>query len=308
MTPIWVQHLFVLGMLLGGSHTSTSAADSWCYGDAQCGPATWVALGQCNGTKQSPININTSAAVRAPQLGALKLTGYGDAKKLKDMQNTGKTVYVHLEDGLQLSGPGLPATYTAKSFHLHWGQGPDQPGSEHRINNQQYNLSVSDAAQDPEGIAVLAFFLQATDKAQPSRSWGNFTQCLKKVPVEGEDTDVDGSFSLQDLLGSVDLARYYRYRGSLTTPNCTEAVVWTVFPDPIVVQKDVVTAFASTLHSTDSESGPLLKNNFRPMQSLGGRQVQASAALGTAHSASPAPRSAALIPLLLSTAALAWHL
>ncbi|XP_034624737.1 carbonic anhydrase 4-like [Trachemys scripta elegans] len=282
-------------------------------------PKTWAALGHCNGTRQSPINIVTPAAVHNPHLGAVSLVGYGDAKKLISMENTGKTVYVHLADGLHLCAQGLPAIYTAKSFHLHWGQGSDKTGSEHFINDKQFsmelhivhtknNLNKTDALKDPEGIAVLAFFLQATAHARPSRSWESFTRHLKDVALKGKDTDLDGSFSLQELLGSVDLARYYRYPGSLTTPNCDEVVVWTVFPDPILVPLDVVVAFPSILHSTDSDAGPRLQNNYRPLQSLGNRQVEASAALRVAPSSSSTLRPAALIPLLISTAAIAWHL
>ncbi|XP_065450500.1 carbonic anhydrase 4-like [Chrysemys picta bellii] len=319
MNLAWVRHLIVLGTLLGAGYTSTDMADTWCYEDPKCGPETWAALGHCNGTRQSPINIVTPAAVHNPHLGAVSLAGYGDARKLISMENTGKAVYVHLADGLRLSAQGLPAIYTAKSFHLHWGQGAAQPGSEHFINYKSFsmelhivhtknNLSMADALKDPEGIAVLAFFLQATAHARPSQSWDSFTQHLKDVTLKGEDTDLDGSFSLQELLGSVDLARYYRYHGSLTTPNCDEVVVWTVFPDPILVPPGVVDAFPSILNSTDSDAGPRLQNNYRPLQRFRDSQVQASAALRVAPSSSSSPQPAALIPLLISTAAIAWHL
>ncbi|XP_044869048.1 carbonic anhydrase 4-like [Mauremys mutica] len=319
MNPTWVQHLIVLGTLLGVRYTSTDTAGPWCYDDPKCGPEAWAALGDCNSTRQSPINIVTPAAVRNPNLGPVCLTGYGDAGKLSSMKNTGKTVDVHLADGLRLSAQGLPATYTAKSFHLHWGQGEVRPGSEHFINHKGFSmelhivhtkndLSTTDALKDPEGIAVLAFFIQATAHARPSPSWKSFTQHLEKVALKGKKTNLDGSFSLRGLLDSVDLARYYRYQGSLTTPNCDEVVVWTVFPDPILVPPDVVAAFPSILNSTDSHAGPRLQNNYRPLQSLGNRQVQASAALRVAPSSSSTPRPAALIPLLISIAAITWQL
>nr|XP_023967750.1 carbonic anhydrase 4-like [Chrysemys picta bellii] len=265
MNLAWVPHLIVLGMLLGVRYTSTDTA----------GPETWAALGHCNGTRQSPINIVTPDTVHNPDLETVSLAGYGDAKKLISMENTGKT-----------------ATYTAKSFHLHWSQGSDKPGSEHFINHKGFsmelhivhtknNLSMDDARKDHEGIAVLAFFLQATAHARPSRSWDSFTGHLKNVALNGKKTNLDSSFSLQELLGSVDLARYYRYPGSLTTPNCDEVVVWTVFPDPILVPLDV---------------------------SLGNRKVEASAALRVAPSSSSTLRPAALIPLLISTAVITWHL
>ncbi len=44
------------------------------------------------------------------------------------------------------------------------------------------------------------------------------------------------------LLKGVDLSKYYRYNGSLTTPPCDEAVVWTIFKDPIRISRELVHA------------------------------------------------------------------
>lgn len=46
--------------------------------------------------------------------------------------------------------------------------------------------------------------------------------------------------SMDDLLSGVDRTKYYRYLGSLTTPNCKEGVIWTIFKDPIKVSWDLV--------------------------------------------------------------------
>lgn len=37
-----------------------------------------------------------------------------------------------------------------------------------------------------------------------------------------------------------NMSKYYRYSGSLTTPDCAQAVVWTVFEDRIPLSKTQV--------------------------------------------------------------------
>lgn len=50
-----------------------------------------------------------------------------------------------------------------------------------------------------------------------------------------------GDISLDMLIPSHDkLEKYYRYQGSLTTPACSEAVVWTIFEEPIPLSREQV--------------------------------------------------------------------
>lgn len=58
--------------------------------------------------------------------------------------------------------------------------------------------------------------------------------------VSGSSVDIVQPLSISDLLGSVDLTKFYRYQGSLTTPTCDEVVVWTVFEEPIKIRRDLV--------------------------------------------------------------------
>lgn len=62
---------------------------------------------------------------------------------------------------------------------------------------------------------------------------------------------------------------YARYDGSLTTPPCTEGVLWTVFLEPVKVQATQVLAFMG--YASDGAS---VSFNSRPVQPLGDRQLR----------------------------------
>ena len=63
-------------------------------------------------------------------------------------------------------------------------------------------------------------------------------QCLCYLFPDSPEI-VAGSEFLSALLPG-DMDTFYRYAGSLTTPPCSESVVWTVFPSPIPISEQQV--------------------------------------------------------------------
>ncbi|KAH7511814.1 hypothetical protein FEM48_Zijuj12G0022400 [Ziziphus jujuba var. spinosa] len=94
---------------------------------------------------------------------------------------------------------------------------------------------------------------------------GHDISLTKKIKSLGSDGNID--------LGIVDpksvgfrSRSYYRYLGSLTTPSCTEGVVWTVFRHVRTVSWEQVKALKDAV-----EEG--FESNARPTQPLKGRPV-----------------------------------
>jgi carbonic anhydrase len=59
--------------------------------------------------------------------------------------------------------------------------------------------------------------------------------------------------------------RYYTYMGSLTTPPCSEGVLWMVMKQPVQLSSDQINIFAK-----------LYPMNARPVQSASGRLIKES--------------------------------
>jgi carbonic anhydrase len=57
--------------------------------------------------------------------------------------------------------------------------------------------------------------------------------------------------------------RYYQFLGSLTTPPCTEGVLWMVLKAPVTLGNDQLKLF-----------GQLFPNNARPIQLANGRPIR----------------------------------
>ncbi|XP_072832972.2 carbonic anhydrase 4 [Pogona vitticeps] len=276
-----VIHVWLV-VLLGGFF-DTCEAGPWCYDKPSCGPKTWASLGYCNGKKQSPINIITEKAVPDARLGPIHFVGYEDRLKPHLLKNTGHTSEVEMKPGATISGLGLPGTYNLKSFHFHWGT-LNHRGSEHAINGLHYamelhivhvksNLTLEEAKKDPEGIAVLAFFIKKSKNASAINAWKTLGDFMEAIPEKGDSVPLNGKFSLGGLLNVADVSTYYRYRGSLTTPGCNEAVIWTVFPEPIEMNQKTMKKFTNSLYVSTKRENRLLQKNYRPLQPLRNRKV-----------------------------------
>ncbi|XP_069841148.1 carbonic anhydrase 4-like [Dendropsophus ebraccatus] len=286
-------------------------ARDWCYTEEACGPSTWASLGSCNGSRQSPIDIPEASVLFNASLSQLVFVNYSNNQSLQTISNNGHTVEISISNGVSLSGGGLPSTYVATAFHFHWGNG--RLGSEHRLSGKQYpmemhivhikeGMNLSQAKQDPSGIAVLGFFIDIMNSTTKSRL-AVLCDRLDSVSTPGTTLPLNVNISLADLLGEVNLGLYYRYKGSLTTPTCEEAVLWTIFKTPITIPSNLVNIFSSAVKHNVSGSLETLQNNFRSPQPLSGRSVQASfsssVAPSTSRAGSPSTTLSVVLFLLL---------
>ncbi|XP_012415064.1 carbonic anhydrase 15-like [Trichechus manatus latirostris] len=298
------------------AHTDSEGA--WCYDsqDPKCGPTHWKEIAPaCGGPAQSPINIDLHLVQRDPTLGPFIFQGYNSAPPGRwTLENDGHTVLLHVgtdpQSHLEMRGAGLPPpAYRALQLHFHWGA-PARAGSEHSLDGERRPMemhvvhkntryrSLQEALGHPYGLAVLAVLLaeQDTDNV----NFSVLVSGLKNVSGQGLSAELASTFPLASVPpGAAGLARYYRYPGSLTTPGCEPAVLWTVFEDSVPIGRQQVAQFQTVLQAWAPGSRPVqLTENFRPQQPLGGRRVTASPS-ASARAAAPlaAPAHVLAVPL-----------
>ncbi|KFO35371.1 Carbonic anhydrase 9 [Fukomys damarensis] len=249
----------------------------WRYG----GNPPWPQVSPaCAGRFQSPVDIRPELTAFRQALRPLQLLGFElqPHPELR-LRNNGHTVQLTLPPGLEMAlGPGRE--YRAVQLHLHWGSS-DRPGSEHTVDGHRFpaeihvvHLSttfsrVEEALGRPGGLAVLAALLE--EGPEENSAYEQLLSQLEEITKEGSEIWIPG-LDVSALLPS-DLSRYFQYEGSLTTPPCSQGVIWTVF-------NQTVRLSARQLHTlSGSLWGPgdsRLQLNFRATQPLNGRMIEAS--------------------------------
>ncbi|XP_012892689.1 PREDICTED: carbonic anhydrase 14-like, partial [Dipodomys ordii] len=180
---------------------------------------------------------------------------------------------------------GLPRKYVAAQLHLHWGQKGLPGGSEHQINSEataaelhivHYDSdsfgSLSEAAQKPQGLAVLGILIEMGETENPA--YEHILSHLHEIRHKDQKTSVP-PFRLGELLPP-QLEQFFRYNGSLTTPPCYQSVLWTVFHRRAQISVEQLERLQETLFSTEEESSEPLVQNYRAPQPLNQRTVFAS--------------------------------
>lgn len=253
----------------------------WGYGPDN-GPEHWYKdFPIAKGNRQSPIDIDTKAALHDPELKPLCVSYEGATSRR--IINNGHAFNVEFDDSQDkavLKGGPLTDTYRLVQFHFHWGSS-DGHGSEHTVDKKKYaaelhlvhwNTTYGDfgkAVKQPDGLAVLGVFLKIGD-AKPGLQ--KVIDALGSIKTKGKSATFSG-FDPQGLLpASLD---YWTYSGSLTTPPLLECVTWIVLREPISVSSEQMMKFRQLNFNGEGESEKPMVDNWRPSQPLHGRQVRA---------------------------------
>ncbi|XP_070841836.1 carbonic anhydrase 1-like [Chaetodon trifascialis] len=255
---------------------------SWGYG-ANNGPDKWADnFPNANGPRQSPIDIVPGGASYDGGLKPLSLKY--DPSTCLDILNNGHSFQVTFlddSDSSTLTDGPISGIYRLKQFHFHWG-GSDDKGSEHTVAGTMYPAelhlvhwntkytSFGEAANQPDGLAVVGVFLQI-GAANPSLQ--KVLDMFDAIKTKGKQTPFT-NFDPSTLLPSC--LDYWTYDGSLTTPPLLESVTWIVCKEPISVSSEQMAKFRGLLFSSEGEAECCMVNNYRPPQPLKGRPVRAS--------------------------------
>ncbi|MBN3304229.1 CAH15 anhydrase, partial [Amia calva] len=267
------------------------------------GPANWANFSStCDGSKQSPIDIDRLRLYKNMSLGAFTVKGYDTSpNQTWRISNNGYTIVLTLSSELNVSGAGLPVTYKAAQLHFHWGNLTTN-GSEHTLDSKRYSMemhivhiksthaNISSALGDPEGLSVFGFFMQVS--GTNNTNYDTIINAIRKIPHKvqfnssifplvstGDSYNLPSTFPLESLLAPGEkYNRYYRYVGSLTTPPCNQSVIWTMFEEPINISQTQYNFFVNNIYSTPAEVSQhdKLIENFRPIQAVNSRRVYAS--------------------------------
>ena len=222
-----------------------NAPASWGY-EPHNGPALWGTLDRAFracalGTEQSPIDLTGG---RRAELAPVEFD-YGRSRI--EVENTGHTIQINPEPG---HGIVLDGTrHELSQFHFH-------RASEHLVDGVPYPMELHLVHRDGGGgLAVVGVLIcEGEENAALAPAWA----CLPPDP--GESRAISGEIDLAALLPPFGTT--WRYRGSLTTPPCTEGVAWIVPDEPLPMSPAQIAAFAA-----------IYPNNRRPVQPLGDRDL-----------------------------------
>jgi carbonic anhydrase len=222
--------------------------EHWSYEGAG-GPANWGALkpeyGTCaSGERQSPIDFRETFRV---DMEPIQFDYRANAFRVVD---NGHTVQVNLAAGSSIEVQGR--RYELVQFHFH------RP-SEETIDGKRYEMSLHLVHRDPTGRLAVVGLLIEGGQPQPvvAQVWAN-------LPLErGDEIPARSPLDLNALLPAD--RGYFATMGSLTTPPCTEGVLWMVMKQPVQLAPEQIGIFAR-----------LYPMNARPLQRTAGRMIKES--------------------------------
>ncbi|MGE5387167.1 MAG: carbonic anhydrase [Betaproteobacteria bacterium] len=222
------------------------AETHWSYA-GEGGPENWHKLNPryvacASGDRQSPIDIQNGIKV---DLEPIKFDYRPSAFRIVD---NGHTIEAVTGSGsITITGK----TYNLVQIHFH------RPAEE-KIDGRAFDMVAHLVHKSDDGrLAVVAVLMEKGAENPLVQMLWNYLPLEKNLPVTPPAASIDlGAF--------LPASRsYYTYMGSLTTPPCTEGVLWLVMKQPVQVSVEQIAIFSR-----------LYPNNARPTQPAANRLIK----------------------------------
>ncbi len=216
-------------------------AAHWSYG-GDTGPEHWGDLNAGNkvcsmGFQQSPIDLR--AAIPASP-GRIAVNYKPTTLRVV---NNGHTIQCNTDPGSTMNLDG--DTFRLLQFHFH------HP-SEHALDGRRFDMECHFVHVNDAGtLAVLGVFIE------PGGENNALAPIWHHMPHKAGGEKKVSSVHIDPNRLLPANRQYFRYLGSLTTPPCSEKVIWSVFSQPIQASTAQVGIFAG-----------LFDMNARPLQGL----------------------------------------
>lgn len=219
----------------------------WTHKDDSHGPENWKDLcpgyADCGGNAQSPINIVSANTKKEDKLTNFEIKYTTSPTRII---NNGHTVQFNIEGNNKLILGDKE--YDLLQFHYH-------AHSEHAIDGEYYPLEVHFVHKYADNdLAVIGIMISE------GKEYNVFNKNIDSLPDVGGAYSPDYTLDLTHLNG--EKPAYFYYKGSLTTPPCSEIVNWIVLKNPIEASKEQIATLSEILH-----------NNYRPEMPLNERTV-----------------------------------
>jgi carbonic anhydrase len=220
----------------------------WSY-EGATGPQAWAKLSpeyaKCgSGERQSPIDIRDGMKL---DLDPIVFEYRPSSYKVVD---NGHTIQANVGGWNSMRVMGR--RFKLVQFHFH-------SPSEEAIDGKQFEMVVHLVHKDSEGRLAVVAVLVDKGARQPA-----IQAVLNNIPLEqGEEVAAATNLDLNQMLP--DGRRYYTYMGSLTTPPCTEDVLWVVMKQPVYASAEQLNLFTR-----------MYPMNARPIQASSGRMIKES--------------------------------
>ncbi|KAI9353890.1 alpha carbonic anhydrase [Obelidium mucronatum] len=197
---------------------------SWSY-EGKSGVSHWGEFSTTceKGEYQSPINFEGEELLvgKKPSLSWASLT------TPFEFLNNGHTVQLQLKQSTPalLSHEINGIDYTVQQVHFH-------SPSEHHVDEKYFPLEAHFVHASTDGkLNVIGVFFEIGAE----NPWIN--QFVNNIPQTANSTTTIPSLDLTSIISALGSSKFYSYTGSLTTPPCTEGVLWLVAQEPLKVSQ-----------------------------------------------------------------------